>query len=233
MALPISHPLGHHLLLHLPHVVARDRVEDDQLLWHLLSGHSGCLEVSTHIGQRQLRNAWNQDDNGAAPLTGEFVEHGNRGGICVPELFLAVGLWEPPVGWAPWWPENDNEAEISGWVRQEPLATGEAFNRSMLGEERWEALPQRTQDLLRAEGVSFRADLQSQLEFPFDAADLKTPLVVGCGTESPPSMTEGCRRLTEISSGQYWLIDGANHVAHTDHPEIWAELVRRTVALAR
>jgi pimeloyl-ACP methyl ester carboxylesterase len=151
-----------------------------------------------------------------------------------PELFLAIGVWEPPVTFADWWPPTgDDRMDISQWTMSDPDVLGEQFNRRLLGEDRWDAVADRTKDLLRAEGASFRADLRSQLTPPFDVADLKTPMVVGAGTESDGWMIEGCRRLAHVTSSEYFLVPGADHVAHTHHPDVWAELVRKTVALAR
>jgi len=150
-----------------------------------------------------------------------------------PELFLSIGVWEPPVAWAPWWPGHDSDwVTIDVWVTSDPEQLGEQFNRRLLGDERWDAVADRTKELLRAEGAAFRADLHSQIAKPFDAADVKVPMIVGCGTASGAGTIEGCRRLAEITNAEYFLVEGADHVAHTNHPEVWAELVRKTIALA-
>jgi pimeloyl-ACP methyl ester carboxylesterase len=149
-----------------------------------------------------------------------------------PELFLSIGVWEPPMPWADWWPDGDNEDWLPSWLSSDPAALGETYNRELIGQDRWESLPERTRELLRAEGASFRADLLSQAGKPFDAADLRCPIVVGAGTLTNEWMVEGCQRLAEQTGGELFVAQGANHVAHTDHPAVWAELVRRAVALA-
>jgi pimeloyl-ACP methyl ester carboxylesterase len=149
-----------------------------------------------------------------------------------PELFLSVGVWEPPMPWAEWWPKGEHQEWMPRWLSFDPPELGETYNKELIGLDRWQALPERTRDMLRAEGSSFRADLLSQLRPPFDMADLRCPVVVGAGTIGMNWMLEGCRRLAAQTDAEFFLADGANHVAHTDHPEVWAELVRRAVARA-
>jgi pimeloyl-ACP methyl ester carboxylesterase len=149
-----------------------------------------------------------------------------------PDLFLSIGVWEPPMRWADWWPDTSGLNWMPDWLELDSAWLGESFNRQLIGEDRWEALPERTRHMLRAEGAAFRADLLSQERPPYDVADLRSPMVVGAGTVGPDWMVEGCRRLAERTGGEFLLVEGATHVAHTHHPEVWAQVVRRAVALA-
>jgi pimeloyl-ACP methyl ester carboxylesterase len=150
-----------------------------------------------------------------------------------PELFLSLGVWESPVPWEPFWPRDNQEVWIPHWLAFDPPDLGEQFNRSLIGEERWTALPDRTRELLRAEGASFHADLASQVDAPFHVADVSCPMVVGAGTDSEDRLLTAYRALAETTNAEFFVSQGANHGAHTHHPEVWAELVRRTVARAR
>jgi len=82
----------------------------------------------------------------------------------------------------------------------EPAALAERFNREMLG-DRWDALPERTREMLRAEGVAFHWDLVSQLHRPFDVDDVKCPVVVGCGSETHATMEQAMRTLAARTDG--------------------------------
>lgn len=155
--------------------------------------------------------------------------------IKAPELFLALGVWEPPMVPWKWW------STIGQWERtmeyawyDDPYRLGEDFNRLILGDERWEALPERTRSMLRAEGVAFRADMACQ-EFPFmDIELLKVPMVVGTGTEHPEPAFADCHRETARRlNAEMYVGEGADHFAHLSNPAVWVGLVRQTLALAQ
>lgn len=152
-----------------------------------------------------------------------------------PELFLALGVWEPPMVAWDWgvWPEEWQET-VSWAMYTDTEALGEVFNRRILGEERWQQIADRTKELLRAEGAAFRADMSSQIH-PFCDLDLlKVPFVVGCGTEThDPRFQLAYRSLAELTRAELYVGEGADHFAHTNHPEAWVGLVRATIALAR
>ncbi|MCU1345825.1 MAG: alpha/beta hydrolase fold protein [Acidimicrobiia bacterium] len=151
--------------------------------------------------------------------------------IRAPEVVAAIGVWEPPVVWAPWWPHDDGLAFAREYSDMEPAALAERFNQEMLG-DRWEALPERTREMLRAEGFAFQQDLLSQLRRPFDVEDLKVPIVVGCGTLAHEMIEGGMRALAKRTSGELFLPPDTDHFVHTNAPHALAEMVRRVVALA-
>jgi pimeloyl-ACP methyl ester carboxylesterase len=153
--------------------------------------------------------------------------------IEAPELFLALGVWESPVPWEKFWPRDNQNKWLPFWLSHAPRDLGEQFNRSLIGEDRWNELPERTRELLRAEGASFHSDLGSQVEAPFTVADVKCPMVVGAGTDTGEGMLKAYGDLAHATRAEFFVSEGANHSAHTHFPEVWAELVRRTVALAR
>lgn len=121
------------------------------------------------------------------------------------------------------------------WARyDDPHELGEGFNRTILGDERWESLPARTRELLRAEGVAFQADMRSQ-EFPFmDLDQLTVPMVVGTGTDHPdPAFIDSHRETARRTNAELFVGEGADHFAHLSNPAVWVGLVHRTVDLAR
>jgi pimeloyl-ACP methyl ester carboxylesterase len=151
-----------------------------------------------------------------------------------PELFVALGVWEPPlVAWDWWLGPEAMERTMSWAVQTDTARLGEEFNRGILGDERWESLRPSTRELLRAEGAAFRADMACQDRQLFDLDALKVPLVVGCGTATPdPQFLDAHRQLARRTGAELYEAEGADHFAHTNHPDAWVGLVRRTVALA-
>lgn len=149
-----------------------------------------------------------------------------------PELVAAVGVWEPPLTWCDFWPD-ENFAVTAAWaLAPDAVELGEQVNRSMLGEERWVSLRETTRNLLRAEGPAFRADMTRQWIAPFRFDDVVAPAVVGWGGDTPPSMRAVWGKLAGLLGAEPFVGEGADHYAHTNRPEVWAELVRRTVARA-
>jgi len=151
-----------------------------------------------------------------------------------PELFLALGVWEPPMVPWDWWVGEEAQRRTMDYASyDDAFCLGEDFNRSILGDERWEQLRDRTKDLLRAEGAAFRADMAFQREPFLDLDAIKVPFIVGCGTVA---FSEGHRmanhRIADRAGAELLVVEGADHFAHTNHPDAWVELVRRTVALA-
>lgn len=150
-----------------------------------------------------------------------------------PELFLALGVWEPPMVAYDWWVGEEAMERTAVWARYtEPLQLGEDMNRSILGDDRWEGLRDSTKAMLRSEGLAFRADMACQAEPLFDVDLLKVPFVVGHGTDIPEPFLAANRRLADRTRAERYIGEGADHFAHLGNPDVWAGLVRRTVELA-
>jgi pimeloyl-ACP methyl ester carboxylesterase len=150
-----------------------------------------------------------------------------------PDLFAALGVWEPPMVPYEWWVGEEAMERTMAWARyDDPLQLGEDMNRSILGDDRWEELRDATREMLRNEGAAFRADMASQAAPLFDPDVLEVPIVVGWGTEAPEQFIAANRRLAERVGAEQYVADGADHFAHLGHPDAWAGLVRRTVDVA-
>jgi pimeloyl-ACP methyl ester carboxylesterase len=151
-----------------------------------------------------------------------------------PELFLALGLWEPPLMAWPFWDGTDGLAQTARWAGfADSAELGEAFNRTIIDDARWDRLRASTKQLLRAEGAAFRADMAYQLQRFMDLDAIKAPTIVGRGTAAPdPAMLVSYDLLARHLGAELLVVEGADHFAHTNHPGAWVELARRTVALA-
>ena len=150
-----------------------------------------------------------------------------------PELFLALGVWEPMMTAWDWWPADNRD-----WAREmgrstDPEATAESFNRAVLGDDRWEQLPAHTRELLRAEGAAFCADMVSQDSPCFEPDRLQVPRLLGCGTRLiSPNFAGVFARAAEVTGCELLVFEGASHVAPVTNPDLWAQFVRATVELA-
>ena len=150
-----------------------------------------------------------------------------------PSLVAALGMWEPPTAWCDWWPVPDLKESVCRFVAAtDTELLAETFNRDILGEQRWEALPDRTKGMLRREGAAFHADMNSELTAPFDFADITCPVIIGTGTATVSGHLEGARRFAKILHADLFEVEDATHFAPLTNPAAWSELVRKAVALA-
>jgi len=152
-----------------------------------------------------------------------------------PDLVTAVGAFEAPMGWRPWWPASSAGGAARDIAATEgPDAAAERFMRRLVGDQRWEALPAGTRAQRRAEGPALLADLAAMRDgAPFDPARVTVPAVVGYGSATTDRHRRAAVEMAaELPDAELCTIDGAAHNAHDTHSEAFAEVVRRTVGRA-
>jgi pimeloyl-ACP methyl ester carboxylesterase len=151
-----------------------------------------------------------------------------------PELVRAVIAYEAPMAWQPWWP-SATAGSVAMAEEHGDAAAAERFMRRMIGDERWDALPERTRDQRRAEGPALVAELRSirpPEPAPFDPERLTMPVIAAHGTKSRPHHQETARVLAAAAPrGELVVVDGADHGVHLTQPGGVADLVR--LALSR
>ena len=151
-----------------------------------------------------------------------------------PAVVQAVAAFEPPQPWLPWWPSTSAGGAAA---RAGPADAAEAFLRRMVGDARWEALPERTRELRRREGTALAAELASVRAAPappLDPALLRLPVLVGRGTRSSAHLRRSAEELARAVPGAVLVeVEGSDHGAHLSHPAEFAAWARRAVDLAR
>ncbi len=108
-----------------------------------------------------------------------------------PELIAGVAVYETPLSWEPWWPGTTAGA-IAVAAAGKPQEAAERFMRRMLGDERWEELPERTRETRLAEGVAMveeLADLRSHR--PWIAENIAVPVVTAYGGRGRAASSRG------------------------------------------
>ncbi|MBW3668504.1 MAG: alpha/beta hydrolase [Actinobacteria bacterium] len=147
-----------------------------------------------------------------------------------PEVVRAVVTYEAPMPWEPWWPSDT--AGGAAVQAGDAARAAEVFMRRMIGDQRWQRLPERTKEARRREGVALLADLAGlRAGRPFDPADVRVPVVVGVGSESRPHQKDAAPRLVaSLPDAELVVIEGASHGAHLSHPAEFAGLARRALA---
>jgi pimeloyl-ACP methyl ester carboxylesterase len=148
-----------------------------------------------------------------------------------PEVFAAMGVWEPPLPWVDWWPQNTKEVGAAIARSENPEGEIEAMYRQLLGDETWEALTPEVHEQRRAEGPAFQVDMASELVAPFEFADMAVPTLVGCGTATSWEHAHGAAWLTEqLPNARLHVVPEAGHFANRTHPKEFAQFVRAVLA---
>jgi pimeloyl-ACP methyl ester carboxylesterase len=150
-----------------------------------------------------------------------------------PGAMAAIGLWEPPTPWVEWWPEDVYASIVKIATSSTPADDIEVMYRGLLGRQVWDNLPPEVQHKRRAEGTAFQRDMASELDPPFDFDDVRTPALVGYGTETVLHHSEGAIRLVEnLPRARLYEISGAGHFAPRTHPEAFAAFTEVVVSMA-
>jgi pimeloyl-ACP methyl ester carboxylesterase len=143
-----------------------------------------------------------------------------------PGAVRAVGAYEPPLPWMPWWPHRS----ASSIATEDPTAFAESFFRRMVGDAGWERLSDEARGGLQADGPALVAELSDLRRggAPFDATALEVPLVLGRGGTSLPHHRQAVEALrAQVPAAEIVDIPGAGHGAQLTHPDAFAAFVRR------
>jgi pimeloyl-ACP methyl ester carboxylesterase len=144
-----------------------------------------------------------------------------------PGAVTAALVWEPPLPWMPWWPEDS--ASRGAGSHLEPEERAEWFMRRTVGNRVWDRLPAATRAQRRAEGHTLAAELSTLAAGPaFDPERIRIPVLVGRGGRSRTHQRRSARELAAaLPEGELVEIPDAGHGAHLTHPAELADLIRR------
>lgn len=146
-----------------------------------------------------------------------------------PELFDAVVTYESPLSWLDWWGGSAGSDAVA-W-RHDPHEAAERFMRRLVGDERWERLPEATRVARRAEGPAMVGELTELRERPaWDGGQIPVPVLALFGEHGKPHHRRGAETIAEmIPQAEVDQIDGAAHFGPNTHPDDVAARVRRFV----
>lgn len=143
-----------------------------------------------------------------------------------PDLIARTVVYETPMSWFDWWPSNTAGGAAARSTNPEQAA--EAFMRRLVGDDRWEGLPEGTRAGRRAEGAAMMGELDDlRRAAPWDADDVACPVLAIGGEHGRPHHQRGMQLLAEmIPTATYMRLDGAGHGAPNTHPAELAALLR-------
>lgn len=135
-----------------------------------------------------------------------------------------VTVFEPPLSWMEWWPGGS----AKGFREADPADSAEAFMRRLIGDDRWERLPERTRSERRAEGRVLVGELGTlRNNAPWAAAEIIAPVLALCGSRGADHHRRAAAHLAEILPDcRSFEVDGARHFGPNTHPEHVADLVK-------
>lgn len=143
-----------------------------------------------------------------------------------PELVRAVAVYEVPLSWLEWWPgRNRRTSEATPGCAAD---AAERFMRRMIGDHRWETLPERVHHERRSEGEAFVAELvELALRAPWRADGIDAPVVVMYGQLAREHQRRGSQYLAGLLSRREAVtIPDAGHNGPFTHPDAVAAVLR-------
>jgi pimeloyl-ACP methyl ester carboxylesterase len=143
-----------------------------------------------------------------------------------PELVAGVALYETPMSWLSTWP-GTTAGSVAVAAETGPEDAAELFMRRLIGDRRWEELPERTKATRRSEGAALVGELSDlRHHAPWWPDDIRVPVMVGCGSLGRPHHLDGMAHMASIiASAELVMLPGCRHDAPTSHPAEFCHLL--------
>ena len=135
-----------------------------------------------------------------------------------PDLVLGVTVYETPLSWMDFWPNNTAGASS---IDAGPEKGAESFMIRLIGQRRWDALPERTKDARRREGRALVEEMTSlRAQAPWSTEAIDCPVIVGRGENASAHHVTGTEWLAaNLSNARLVVLEGAGHGAPVTHPD--------------
>lgn len=142
-----------------------------------------------------------------------------------PQLVAGVAVYETPLSWEPWWPGTTAGA-IAVAEAGQPEEAAERFLRRMLGDRRWEELPERSRHARRAEGVAMVEELADlRRNQPWSAERVTSPVVVSYGSLGQPHHHQGMKHAAGLLGCPLVELPDCRHDAPHSHAAQFRSMV--------
>ena len=188
----------------------------------------GPFTVSEHVAD--LRSLLHQvEPAGGASL---LVGHSYGGNVALalaeqcPELVAGVVTYETPLSWMEWWPNDSAGTDALGWL-DDPPAAAERFMRRLIGDERWERLPESTRRSRRTEGTAMVGELLDLRARPaWNAEHVGVPVLAMHGEFGQEHHRLAAEWIAEqVPDGNLACLPGARHPGPNTHPDAVATMI--------
>jgi pimeloyl-ACP methyl ester carboxylesterase len=142
-----------------------------------------------------------------------------------PDLVAGVAVYETPLSWEPWWP-GTTAGSIAVAEAGKPQEAAERFMRRILGNRRWEALPERSKQMRRNEGLAMVEELADlRRNRPWVAEHITVPVITSFGSLGAPHHRDGMRHAAELLDCSVVELPDCRHDAPLSHPDLFRSAV--------
>ena len=141
------------------------------------------------------------------------------------EQVVGVSTYETPLSWMDWWPGTTAGAMAVASSEADAAAN---FMIRLIGNKRWEALPERTRDERRREGAALVGELTAlRSKAPWVIEEVMCPVLCGYGAKGMKHHADGAIWLSQnLANARLVELRDAAHSAPMTHPlEFVTELV--------
>lgn len=181
----------------------------------------GSFSVDANIDDLELLVAEHRDADERVLLFGHSFGGNIALGLAArrPELIRAVVVYETPLSWLDWWP-NDS-AGGAAMAAADPGDAAEAFMRRLIGDEAWERLSPSKREGRRHEGAAMVGELADlRRAAPWEASRIDLPVLALAGERARPHHRAALDHLdTVLPQVRTQVILGAGHAGPHSHPD--------------
>jgi pimeloyl-ACP methyl ester carboxylesterase len=130
---------------------------------------------------------------------------------------VGVTTYETPLSWMDWWPGTTAGAMA---VASSEADAAENFMVRLIGNKRWNALPERTREERRREGPALVGELTTlRMDAPWFVNDISCRVLCGYGSNGMKHHADGARWLTQnLKNALLVELKDAAHGAPMTHP---------------
>jgi len=133
------------------------------------------------------------------------------------DQIVGVTTYETPLSWMQWWPGTTAGAMA---VASSEADAAENFMIRLIGNKRWNALPERTREERRREGPALVGELTAlRMNAPWLADEISCPVLCGFGSKGMKHHADGARWLAQnLKNARLVELLEANHGAPMMRP---------------
>jgi len=144
-----------------------------------------------------------------------------------PELVRAVVIYESPLSWMDWWPSDSAGGAAARVGGDDAGAAAEAFMRRLIGDRRWDRLPNSTRAARRAEGPAMLGELADlRRAAPWRPERIGVPVLTMFGEHGRPHHRRAMEWVAGVvPDGRSQMVPGAHHFGPSTHAGVVAELI--------
>jgi pimeloyl-ACP methyl ester carboxylesterase len=142
-----------------------------------------------------------------------------------PDLVAGVVVYESPLSWLDWWPGLTAGASAREWMH-DPSIAAERFMRRLIGDRRWDKLPDSTRAARRAEGPALIGELDDlQRNEPWSRDEVRVPVLAVRGEHAADHHRQGTTVIADWFGTEPVVLRGARHFGPNTHPDEMGDVV--------